>query len=89
MNDATGPGVPLGTPLYKEIKRQMMEALTGGEWKPGEAIPAERRLSERYGISIGTVRTSVPSLLYSAKPVRPLLSAAFERPVINIRPGIG
>jgi len=63
MNDATGPGVPLGTPLYKEIKRQMMEALTGGEWKPGEAIPAERRLSERYGISIGTVRKAIDELV--------------------------
>ena len=63
MNDATAPGVPLGTPLYKEIKRQMMEALTGGEWKPGEAIPAERRLSERYGISIGTVRKAIDELV--------------------------
>jgi GntR family transcriptional regulator len=63
MNDATSPGVPLGTPLYKEIKRQMMEALTGGEWKPGEAIPAERRLSERYGISIGTVRKAIDELV--------------------------
>ena len=63
MNDATGPGVPLGTPLYKEIKRQMMEALTDGEWKPGEAIPAERRLSERYGISIGTVRKAIDELV--------------------------
>jgi GntR family transcriptional regulator len=63
MNDATSPGVPLSTPLYKEIKRQMMEALTGGEWKPGEAIPAERRLSERYGVSIGTVRKAIDELV--------------------------
>jgi len=63
MNDATSPGVPLSTPLYKEIKRQMMDALTGGEWKPGEAIPAERRLSERYGISIGTVRKAIDELV--------------------------
>ena len=41
----------------------MMEALTGGEWKPGEAIPAERRLSERYGISIGTVRKAIDELV--------------------------
>jgi GntR family transcriptional regulator len=63
MNDATSPGVPLSTPLYKEIKRQMMAALTAGEWKPGEAIPAERRLSERYGISIGTVRKAIDELV--------------------------
>jgi GntR family transcriptional regulator len=63
MSDATVPGVPLSTPLYKEIKRQLMEALTRGEWKGGEAIPAERRLSERYGISIGTVRKAIDELV--------------------------
>ena len=57
------PGVPLAGPLYKDVKRQMMEALTRGEWKPGEAIPAERRLSERYGISIGTVRKAIDELV--------------------------
>ena len=41
----------------------MMEALTRGEWKPGEAIPAERRLAERYGISIGTVRKAIDELV--------------------------
>jgi len=63
MTDATTPGVPLATPLYKEIKRTLMEALTTGEWKPGEAIPAERRLSARYGISIGTVRKAIDELV--------------------------
>lgn len=63
MSDATSPGIPLQAPLYKEIKRQLMEALTQGEWKPGEAIPAERRLSERFGVSIGTVRRAVDELV--------------------------
>ncbi len=63
MTDATTPGVPLAAPLYKEIKRALMEALTTGEWKPGEAIPAERRLSARYGISIGTVRKAIDELV--------------------------
>lgn len=63
MTDATALGVPLQTPLYKEIRRQLMEALTQGEWKPGEAIPAERRLSQRYGISIGTVRKAIDELV--------------------------
>ena len=61
--DPAARGVPLTVPLYKDIKRQMMEALTGGEWKPAEAIPAERRLSERYGVSIGTVRKSIDELV--------------------------
>src|SRR5512137_2463151 len=62
-SEGTSPGVPLDGPLYKDVKRQLMEALTRGEWKPGEAIPSERRLSERYGISIGTVRKAIDELV--------------------------
>jgi GntR family transcriptional regulator len=62
MNDATIPAVPLTAPLYKEVKRQMMAGLTRGDWKPGEAIPSERKLSEQFGISIGTVRKAVDEL---------------------------
>ena len=40
----------------------MTDALASGEWKPGAAIPAERRLSERYGTSIGTVRKAIDEL---------------------------
>ena len=63
QTDAPFPGVPLATPLYREVKRAMMESLSGGEWKPGDAIPAERRLAERYGISIGTVRKAIDELV--------------------------
>jgi GntR family transcriptional regulator len=63
MGDAPFPGVPLTTPLYREVKRQLMGALSGGEWKPGDAIPPERRLAERYGISIGTVRRAIDELV--------------------------
>ena len=61
--EATSPGVPLTGPLYKDVKRQLMEVLTRGEWKAGEAIPSERRLAERYGISIGTVRKAIDELV--------------------------
>jgi len=63
MNDTTVPGLPLAAPLYKSMKRRLTDALTRGEWKPGEAIPAERRLSERFGISVGTVRKAVDELV--------------------------
>jgi GntR family transcriptional regulator len=61
--DSAAPGVPMAGPLYKDVKRRMMEALSRGEWSPGDAIPAERRLSERYGISIGTVRKAIDELV--------------------------
>ena len=59
LHEAGAPGLP----LYKDVKRRLTEALTLGEWKPGAAIPAERRLSERYRISIGTVRKAIDELV--------------------------
>ncbi len=51
-----------GSPLYKIVKSQLLESIQRGEWRPGEAIPAEKRLSERYNISIGTLRKAVDEL---------------------------
>jgi len=52
-----------GGPIFKEVKRRMLAALGAGEWKPGEAIPAEPRLAERFGISIGTLRKAIDELV--------------------------
>jgi GntR family transcriptional regulator len=49
--------------LYKDVQRRLTEALTRGEWRPGDAIPAERVLSERCGTSIGTVRRAIDELV--------------------------
>ncbi|TFW30870.1 GntR family transcriptional regulator [Massilia horti] len=54
--------VALGLPLYREVKHKLMEALRDGEWKPGETIPAEKRLCERFGVSVGTLRKAVDEL---------------------------
>lgn len=62
MNQISLTGAPLGTPLYQEVKRMLMESMRDGEWKPGAMIPSERRLSERYGVSIGTIRKAVDEL---------------------------
>lgn len=58
-----GPIAALGKTLYKEVQRQMLAALSAGEWKPGTAIPAEKKLAERYGISIGTLRKAIDELV--------------------------
>lgn len=63
MSDTTlAPGVPSSAPLYKELERTLRDALARGEWKPGEAIPAERALAKRYGVSIGTLRKAIDEL---------------------------
>jgi GntR family transcriptional regulator len=56
-------GAALGTPLYKEVKRLLVETIQSGEWKPAEAIPAERRLAERFKVAVGTVRKAVDELV--------------------------
>ena len=62
MNDTTAGG-PLRTPLYQHLQRQLTDALTRGEWKPGTAIPPERSLAARFGISLGTLRRAVDELV--------------------------
>lgn len=51
-----------GTPLYKDVKNRITEALRAGEWKPDEAIPSEKALAARFGVSIGTLRKAVDEL---------------------------
>jgi len=64
MSDAqTVSGIPAPAPLYRELERKMLDALASGAWKPGDAIPAERRLAERYAVSIGTVRKAIDALV--------------------------
>jgi GntR family transcriptional regulator len=62
MNDLD-PSTSLGATLYKEVARRMLAALSAGEWKPGEAIPAEKKLSERFAVSIGTLRKAIDELV--------------------------
>ena len=52
-----------GGPLYKEVKRRLTDSVGAGEWKPGEAIPAEPRLASRFGVSIGTLRKAIDELV--------------------------
>jgi GntR family transcriptional regulator len=50
-------------PLYKEVKLRLTRGLASGEWKPGEAIPSETRLAQRFQVSIGTVRKAIDELV--------------------------
>jgi GntR family transcriptional regulator len=51
------------SPLYKEVKTRLTRGLAAGEWKPGEAIPSETRLAERFSVSIGTIRKAIDELV--------------------------
>lgn len=54
--------VPSFRPLYDQIKILLTQSLIGGEWKPGESIPSEIELAQRYGVSQGTVRKAIDQL---------------------------
>jgi GntR family transcriptional regulator len=62
MGKRSAVSIPLGTPLYKEVKRKLIESVRHGEWSPGDVIPSETKLCERFGVSMGTVRKAVDEL---------------------------
>ena len=57
-------------PLYKEVKRLLTQSLQRAEWQPGEALPSETRLAERFHVSIGTLRKAVDELVAEQVLVR-------------------
>jgi GntR family transcriptional regulator len=58
---ASGAG-PAFSPLYRQIKALLVQSLDRGEWKPGELIPSEFDLADRFQVSQGTVRKAVDEL---------------------------
>ena len=59
---SSDPSGPAFSPLYQQIKLLITRSLEEGEWKPGEAIPAETDLAQRYRVSQGTVRKAIDEL---------------------------
>jgi GntR family transcriptional regulator len=59
---STDPSGPAFSPLYRQIKLLITRSLEAGEWKPGEAIPAETDLAQRFRVSQGTVRKAIDEL---------------------------
>lgn len=49
-------------PLYEQVRGFILDLLAAGEWKPGDMIPSEFELADRFGVSQGTVRKAVDSL---------------------------
>jgi GntR family transcriptional regulator len=59
---ARGDGVAAFRPLYRQIKLLIVQDMQAGVWKPGEMIPSEFELADRFGVSQGTVRKAIDDL---------------------------
>lgn len=61
-----GPASPLRTikrtQRSEEIRRQIEDAIKGGDFGPGERLPSERELVETFGVSRVSVREAIRSL---------------------------
>ena len=53
---------PTFSPLYRQIKTLILQGLETGEWRPGEAIPSESELAQRFSVSQGTVRKAIDEM---------------------------
>ena len=53
---------PTFSPLYRQIKALITQALEAGEWRPGQVIPSEQELAVRFGVSQGTVRKAIDEM---------------------------
>lgn len=51
-----------GMPLYRVVKRSLLQAIESGAFPPGETLPSEADIAGQMGISIGTLRRAVDEL---------------------------
>jgi len=48
--------------LYERVVEKVLELISSGQWKAGYRLPAERELSEAFGVSRTVVREAVKAL---------------------------
>jgi GntR family transcriptional regulator len=51
-----------GMPLYRVVKRSLLQAIASGLLPPGAMLPSEAEIAARMGVSIGTLRRAVDDL---------------------------
>src|SRR2546427_11286115 len=54
------PGNPL--PLYYQVYASLLQRIQGGEFPPGSFLPADRQLTEDYGVSRITIINALNEL---------------------------
>jgi Transcriptional regulators len=76
-----GPVIlPVGGPLYLQLKRWIEDAIKRGLINPGDALPSERDLAQRADVSRVTVRKAVQQLVREGVLVQRHGSGTFVAP---------
>lgn len=57
-------------PLYAQVRADLVQRLSAGEWRPGAALPSEMALAAALKVSQGTVRKAIDSLVADGALVR-------------------
>jgi GntR family transcriptional regulator len=57
-------------PLYEKVRDALAADLANSTYPPGTALPNERELAAHHGVSIGTLRTAVNSLVNDGMLIR-------------------
>jgi GntR family transcriptional regulator, N-acetylglucosamine utilization regulator len=72
-------------PLHHQVYLDLRSALDAGEWRPGDQLPPERELADRYGCSLITVRRALGDLAREQRLQRTRGRGTFvTRPPINL-----
>lgn len=58
-----GAEPPVAQPLYRQVKRLLLQRIELGEWPPGTYLPSEITLAEGYRVSVGTLRKALDELV--------------------------
>jgi GntR family transcriptional regulator len=72
--------LPVGGPLYLQLKRWIEDAIKRGHINPGDALPSERDLAQRAEVSRVTVRKAVQQLVQDGILVQRHGSGTFVAP---------
>jgi GntR family transcriptional repressor for pyruvate dehydrogenase complex len=48
--------------VYEQVLRQIQEQISSGRLKPGDKLPPERELAERFQVSRGSIRDAIQAL---------------------------
>ncbi|NMA99191.1 MAG: GntR family transcriptional regulator [Phyllobacteriaceae bacterium] len=72
--------LPVGGPLYLQLKRWIEDAIKRGAINPGDALPSERDLATRADVSRVTVRKAVQHLVQEGVLVQRHGSGTFVAP---------